>query len=172
MRKKSNKREPVDVCLILEGTYPYVSGGVSTWVHQLVTSMPEVRFEILHIGAKQSSEHKPKYEVPENVVNVHDIFLEQDLPKSQLKKGRASRKQRQQLANAARACLVNEEIDFKSFLLAFLEHGDRFTFHDLWTDPEMWEVLNELYEKLMPGLRVQRFLLDRPRHRPPGLERP
>ena len=23
-----------DVCLVLEGTYPYVSGGVSSWVHE------------------------------------------------------------------------------------------------------------------------------------------
>ena len=27
--------DSADVCLVLEGTYPYVSGGVSAWVHDL-----------------------------------------------------------------------------------------------------------------------------------------
>ena len=31
-----NGSEPADVCLVLEGTYPYVKGGVSTWVHDLI----------------------------------------------------------------------------------------------------------------------------------------
>ena len=30
------------VCLLLEGTYPYVSGGVSTWVHQIIEAMPAI----------------------------------------------------------------------------------------------------------------------------------
>ena len=31
---------PADVTLILEGTYPYVAGGVSTWVHQILGAYP------------------------------------------------------------------------------------------------------------------------------------
>ena len=27
------------MCLILEGSYPYVHGGVSTWMHQYITEM-------------------------------------------------------------------------------------------------------------------------------------
>ncbi|MFN3430865.1 MAG: DUF3492 domain-containing protein, partial [Candidatus Sericytochromatia bacterium] len=36
-----------DVCLVLEGSYPYVTGGVSSWVHQLIAGLPEVRFALL-----------------------------------------------------------------------------------------------------------------------------
>ena len=36
-----------DVCLVLEGTYPYVRGGVSTWVHDLIGSLPDLRFALL-----------------------------------------------------------------------------------------------------------------------------
>ena len=36
-------RPPVaDVGLLLEGTYPYVSGGVSSWVHQIINGFPRV----------------------------------------------------------------------------------------------------------------------------------
>ena len=31
----------VDVCLIVEGAYPYVSGGVSSWVHGLIRRQPD-----------------------------------------------------------------------------------------------------------------------------------
>ena len=29
-----------DVCLVVEGTYPYVAGGVSSWLHALITNLP------------------------------------------------------------------------------------------------------------------------------------
>lgn len=27
------------ICLVLEGCYPYVHGGVSTWMHSYITAM-------------------------------------------------------------------------------------------------------------------------------------
>ena len=50
-----------------------------------------------------------------------------------------------------------ESSSFKSLLLEFLEHGDGYTFHDLWTDPEMWDVFNGLYDKLMPDSSFKDF---------------
>ena len=40
-----------DVVLVLEGTYPYAIGGVSTWVHGLVGALPDVAFGIVHLYA-------------------------------------------------------------------------------------------------------------------------
>lgn len=36
-----------DVGLLLEGTYPYVSGGVSSWVHQIINGFPDLTFALL-----------------------------------------------------------------------------------------------------------------------------
>ena len=44
-----------DVCLILEGTYPYVAGGVSHWVAQILDHMPHLRFSMLYIGASANA---------------------------------------------------------------------------------------------------------------------
>jgi len=44
-----------DVCLVLEGTYPYVKGGVSTWVHDLIRSLPEIRFALVHIAPQRGT---------------------------------------------------------------------------------------------------------------------
>lgn len=40
------------ICLVLEGSYPYVHGGVSTWMHSYIQAMPEHEFVLWVIGAK------------------------------------------------------------------------------------------------------------------------
>ena len=34
------------VCLLTEGTYPFVRGGVSTWCHELIVGLPEIEFVV------------------------------------------------------------------------------------------------------------------------------
>lgn len=65
----------IDVCLILEGTYPYVMGGVSSWLHQLIERMPGVRFGIVYFGARSDQLRVPKYKLPPNVVSFQETFL-------------------------------------------------------------------------------------------------
>ena len=36
--------ERVDVMLLLEGPFPYVSGGVSSWVNQIIRGFPDLTF--------------------------------------------------------------------------------------------------------------------------------
>lgn len=64
-----------DVCLILEGTYPYVRGGVSSWVHSLIQGLPDFTFSILLI-LPDKQERELKYELPDNVVNLHTMYLQ------------------------------------------------------------------------------------------------
>jgi glycosyltransferase involved in cell wall biosynthesis len=64
-----------DICLILEGTYPFVTGGVSAWIHQLVGALPELRFAIFHISATQGERHEPRYRLPPNVVSLVDMGI-------------------------------------------------------------------------------------------------
>jgi glycosyltransferase involved in cell wall biosynthesis len=61
-----------DVCLIVEGTYPYVTGGVSSWVHTLISSLPELGFLIVHISA-EPGERSPRYRLPLNVVGLREL---------------------------------------------------------------------------------------------------
>ncbi|MDO5521497.1 MAG: GT4 family glycosyltransferase PelF [bacterium] len=67
------------VCLILEGSYPYVFGGVSSWTHQYINAMPETEFVLWCIGAKAENKGKFKFELPKNVVEVHEVFLDDAL---------------------------------------------------------------------------------------------
>jgi glycosyltransferase involved in cell wall biosynthesis len=59
-----------DVGLLLEGTYPYVSGGVSAWVHELITGFPDLTFGVCFLGATPDMYGEIKYRLPKNVVHV------------------------------------------------------------------------------------------------------
>ena len=65
-----------DVCLIVEGAYPYVRGGVSSWVHDLIASQCQLRFHLLVIAAPEA-ELTQHYELPENVCGLTHAFVQQ-----------------------------------------------------------------------------------------------
>jgi glycosyltransferase involved in cell wall biosynthesis len=65
----------VDVELVLEGSYPYVTGGVSSWVHQIILGMPNLRFGLVHLGAKKSDKRDMKYSLPPNVGYLQNMYL-------------------------------------------------------------------------------------------------
>lgn len=72
----SGGRKPeADVCLLLEGTYPYVRGGVSSWIHGLITSMPDVRFSAVLFGGARSDFTEARYPRPPNLVHLETHFL-------------------------------------------------------------------------------------------------
>jgi len=70
-----NPEARADICLLLEGTYPYVRGGVSTWVKQLIEGMPDLKFSIIFLGTKAGDYEEPAYEIPSNVVHIELRFL-------------------------------------------------------------------------------------------------
>ncbi|MEZ5398550.1 MAG: GT4 family glycosyltransferase PelF [Bryobacteraceae bacterium] len=69
-------QQEADICLILEGTYPYVTGGVSSWVHDLIHSQPGLTFDIVAI-IPLGSRTESRYTLPPNVRGVTDIVLQQ-----------------------------------------------------------------------------------------------
>ncbi len=64
-----------NICLLLEGTFPYVRGGVSSWVRQLIEGMPHLSFSIIYLGADSESAAELAYELPDNVVHLDTHFL-------------------------------------------------------------------------------------------------
>ncbi|MGK0290636.1 MAG: glycosyltransferase involved in cell wall biosynthesis [bacterium] len=71
---ENTSKEVADICFFLEGTYPFVSGGVSTWVHSLIQGLSEFTFAlVLIMPDEQVSEMK--YELPPNVVSFDVIPL-------------------------------------------------------------------------------------------------
>jgi glycosyltransferase involved in cell wall biosynthesis len=61
-------QKPADVCLLLEGTYPFVAGGVSSWVHDLIRAHNDLNFAIVSITPDLAA-RKQVYEIPKNVTH-------------------------------------------------------------------------------------------------------
>ncbi|HEY8577744.1 MAG TPA: GT4 family glycosyltransferase PelF [Devosia sp.] len=65
----------VDVCLIAEGCYPYVAGGVSSWIDWLLRAHPELTFKVLAILPGEP-DGEPRYARPENLLSIEHVMLD------------------------------------------------------------------------------------------------
>jgi glycosyltransferase involved in cell wall biosynthesis len=68
---------PADVCLLVEGTYPFVSGGVSSWVHDVICGHPELTFTVLYVGSYPGAHGEARFTLPANVVGLHQVFCQE-----------------------------------------------------------------------------------------------
>lgn len=73
--KNLPQSDRVDIMLLLEGTFPFVSGGVSSWVNQMIRGFPEYRFGAVFIGSRRDDYGAMKYELPENLVHLETWYL-------------------------------------------------------------------------------------------------
>ena len=73
MLKPKIMKNKYDVMLILEGTYPFNGGGVSTWAHMLCNKVKNVNYTLYSINA--DFEEKSKYQLSDNVKNVIQVPL-------------------------------------------------------------------------------------------------
>ncbi len=64
-----------DIAFLLEGTYPYVRGGVSSWVHQLIKGLPEITFSIAFLGGARDMYGDIRYELPDNLIHLEVHYL-------------------------------------------------------------------------------------------------
>jgi glycosyltransferase involved in cell wall biosynthesis len=64
-----------DVCLLLEGTFPFVRGGVSSWVNEMLKAYPQTRFAIVFIGSREQDYNGAAYALPDNVVHFETHYL-------------------------------------------------------------------------------------------------
>jgi glycosyltransferase involved in cell wall biosynthesis len=67
--------EAVDVLLLLEGTFPYVSGGVSSWVNQIVRGFPQFTFGGIFLGSRAADYGELKYKLPDNLAHLECHYL-------------------------------------------------------------------------------------------------
>ena len=67
--------DDADVCMIVEGGYPYVVGGVASWADALMRASPQITFHVIAISLSTQS-HRRNFVLPANVVGLTDILLD------------------------------------------------------------------------------------------------
>ncbi|GAB5562304.1 MAG: GT4 family glycosyltransferase PelF [Synoicihabitans sp.] len=149
MRNLVTSPEEADVCMVLEGTYPYVQGGVSSWVHQIVTQLPDLKFAMFYIGSVREQAAKKRYDPPPNVISITEVFIFEEMPESQLEpidwQGEARKDFYRKLRNFYTASEETLRIDAWWTLIDHLDRNDvNPTFGNLLRDEEAWELMTEM----------------------------
>lgn len=136
------------VLFVAEGSYPYVTGGVGQWAHDLLTSLPEVDFTVLAVWPAPGSQGEPRYPRPKNVRDVRNVYLHhgglgREAPPADF---------HDRVDALNRALLAGEPAPLEGLVEG--RWGDR-----LLRDPGSWERLCRLYEAGAPrGLPFSEFV--------------
>ena len=85
-RQTSRPSPDADVCLIVEGCYPYVRGGVSSWVDWLIRSHPGKTFAVVTLWPSETA--TPSYPLPSNLIALHHVALSSPLEEARPPKRR------------------------------------------------------------------------------------
>jgi glycosyltransferase involved in cell wall biosynthesis len=142
---------PADICLVAEGCYPHVAGGVSSWLDWLMRSLPEVRFALVAI-VSGSEERTPRYAFPDNLLRLDEIALHAGAERA-----------------AARSRSALDPDALAAHLSAFLRNGALGDLRpimsalagrrpgDLLSSETGWSILVKAYGELMPYASFAHF---------------
>jgi glycosyltransferase involved in cell wall biosynthesis len=133
------------VCLLVEGSYPYVVGGVASWIQLLINGMPDHEFVVCSIGAEEKDRGKFKYKIPSNVSMIQEIFLDS------IFKLRASVSKQYRLPEHEKEILRRlifgaKEIDLEGLLAIFRASEKRKDPMGIFTNFDFFDVISEVYK--------------------------
>ena len=129
------------VCLFCEGSYPYVTGGVSSWVQMLMTSLKEIEFTVLAIVVDREHGGLFKYKMPSNLTSINEIYL-QDSDYIRFEgKLRLNKKQKE----AFRTLILGLDVDWPTIFDFFSNHD--VSVNGLLLGPDILDIIQELYDE-------------------------
>ena len=143
------------ICIVAEGCYPYVVGGVSSWIHSIIRSFPNIEFQVLAIISNRSLSGKFAYELPQNVTQVHEVYLEDFDWEGASDKGRKIRLSKKEY-QAMRSLILNREIDWDVIFDLFQER--KFSIDKLLMGPDFYHLVKECYKTQYPHIVFSDFL--------------
>jgi len=145
----------VKICIVAEGCYPYVVGGVSSWVHSMIKTFPNVEFILLSIVANRSQRGQFAYELPENLTEVHEVYLE-DFDWREGPKRRKHFKLNKKEYQAMRSMVLNQKTDWDVIFQLF--HDKKFSVDELLMGPDFYHMAKECYKIRYPHIVFSDFL--------------
>lgn len=144
------------ICLVAEGCYPYVVGGVSSWIHSIIKSFPNIEFIILAIVANREQRGKFVYELPENVTEVYEAYLDDvDWDRRQKKNKKRIQLEKRQY-EALRSIILNQEVDWDTLFDMF--QSEKLSIDDLLMGPDFLGVVREAYNMKYSQMVFSDFL--------------
>lgn len=149
----NRKAESADIALIVESSYPYILGGVSTWVEQILQSFPQYTFALIFLGGSPENYAEGiRYTIPDNVVHfqVHYLFNE-DKPHSFFNKQEMSHSHsvEETMLNVHRSfrCPHNQDAINQIGNLSLYQRGIGLDYEQFLYSETSWEIITALYEE-------------------------
>src|SRR4051794_15633345 len=140
---------PADVCVILEGAYPFVVGGVSSWMHELIKSQSDLTFHILAVSADTGSKQL-KFDLPANVIHLTEIALHQ--PERRVAGGRDVTRMIAEMEQPLTNLFAKGGLeDFRGVLRAVRRYPKAATRAALINSERSFEMLKHMYQASVPG---------------------
>ena len=143
------------VCIVAEGCYPYVVGGVSGWINSMIQSFPNIEFIVLAIVANRSMRGKFVYELPENVTQVYELYLD-DCDWGERKKTRRKIKLDKREYEEMLKMVLNQKADWDVIFDLF--HNKKFSLNDFLMGADFLRIAQECYKRKYPNIVFSDFL--------------
>lgn len=142
------------ICIVVEGCYPYVMGGVSSWVHSLISKTPDAEFIIQTLVTDRSQRGKFRYELPPNVVEVREIYLSDSDWIGRL--GRKKVRLNQKDKRALRSLIFSENVLWNDIFDMFQKK--RISVNGLLMGKDFFDIVKEYYESEFNRIAFTEFL--------------
>ncbi len=139
--------EEYDVCLIVEGAYPFVVGGVANWIQDLIVGLPQFRFVVIAIKP-DDGEMPWRLNPPDNVGRVIEVSLAPRIGVG-LRRGKQALVER--IAALSMAFLIDGEEDALVDLLALLrEAKPAWTPAEILSHPALFQAVTDYAAAKLP----------------------
>jgi len=145
------------VCIIAEGCYPYVVGGVSSWIHSMIRSFPNVEFSLVAVVSNRKVRGRFLYELPENLTSVTEVYLQDpdwNLHKKLGSYPRLHLKSREW--EALRTLMMEDTPDWEGVFRLFW--NGKFSIDRLLMSYEFYQIVRAFYMKRYSTLAFTDFL--------------
>lgn len=151
----------LDVVFFCEGTYPYVSGGVSSWIHALVSGMPDLKFGLVFLAPNRDFRRKLKYQVPDCVKEMVEVYIYDVIPtKPTHHPNRIDPKAWAAATKFFNGLFEGEVPDFEEIFPYLTPQGQQppqLGIYELAYSPQAWQILTEIYQKHSPNFPFTDF---------------
>lgn len=143
------------ICLVAEGCYPYVVGGVSGWIHSMIKAFPQIEFVVLAIISNRTQSGKFVYELPDNLTEVYEVYLDDYDWGKKRKYGKRTRLSDKQV-DALRSVILNLRVDWDTLFDMFQDES--LSVDDLLMGADFLKVVKESYNLKYPQMVFSDFL--------------
>lgn len=164
------KSDKVDIMLFAEGTYPYVKGGVSTWISQLINGLPEFTFGVCFIGSTRIVEGQPlkiNFKFPKNLIHIQEHFMFEEEETPDIKKMSSNKEDLESLRTLHKVLKDKNSEGLPPDLQKLDFFLEKITYSKFLYSKSAWNFLNEEYENNCPDIPfIDYFWTLRNMHKP------